>query len=116
MDTKKREYSINLKFDSITIPPFKDILILGTECIHGRLGLEKGFQLLSIDLFKVIEVDDSETVAFIFINNYLLKKIPQSEILAILEENVFPYMLSDETIRLELDFNITVKNIKGSLN
>lgn len=113
---KKIEYSLNLKFDSITIPPFKDILILGVNCPHGRLGMEKGFQLLSIDLFTVVEVKDHDIVSFIFLNNYLLKKIPQDEILEILKENVFPFMSDTETIRVDLDFHLTVKNIKGTLN
>jgi len=36
---KKIEYSVNLKFESIIIPPFKDILILGKKCPHGRIGV-----------------------------------------------------------------------------
>jgi hypothetical protein len=111
---KNREFSINLKFDSIEIPPFRDVLILGTKCPYGKSGLEKGFQLLSIDLFTVIEVKDDDVVAFVFINNYLLNKIPQEEILDILKENVFPFMSDTETIRVDLDLSISIKNIKRS--
>jgi len=111
---KKVEYTVNLNFESITIPPFKDILILGTKSPHGRLGVEKGYQLLSIELFTVINLED-EIVAHIFINNNLLKKMPQEEILNILKENVFPYMSSIETIKVDFDLEISVKNIKGTL-
>jgi hypothetical protein len=75
--------------------------------------LEKGSQLLSIDLFTVIEIKD-DVVAFVFINDYLLNKIPQEEVLDIWKENVFPFMLYSETIRVDLNLSISIKNIKSS--
>ena len=98
-------YQVNLSFQEINLPPFEDILVVGQHSNQGRRGLSKSFDYLIPMSFQMIEID-SEQVSVIFVNQRILKKMPQEKIIAILESKVFPFVSKGEI--LKVDFKVTV--------
>jgi hypothetical protein len=104
-------FNVTLKFKDITIPPFRDILILAQKCPHGRHGITGCFQLLAPDEFELIEPDHSAIEA-ILVNKRLLKRIPVAIILKLLQQRVFPYINIGEMVRVDLDVTVRFDNIE----
>lgn len=98
-------YSIDLRFEEIKLPPFQDILVLGKNSPHGKLGVLKSVELLAPDGFEVVDPEDDRAEA-IFINKRILKKVSREVVLKILKEKVLPYLSEGEL--LKVDFKVTV--------
>jgi hypothetical protein len=103
--SEKVNYQINLSFQEITLPPFEDILIVGSQSKQGRMGLSKTFDYLVPMSFEMIEVDEDD-VSVIFVSTKILKKVPKDKVMAILQEKVFPFVSKDEL--LKVTFKVTV--------
>ena len=114
MEKGKKYYSVSLSFESISLPPFEDILILGSKCPLGKFGISKCLDLLSPDEFEFFEFDD-ETIGCILLNKRILKRMPKEEIVQILKKNVFPYIESGEIVKVNFPVKVTIKDIEGSL-
>lgn len=100
------KYRISLGFEEISIPPFKDILIVARDSAHGKLGLSKTMELLNPDAFETFYPEDNELVEVIFVNKKILKKIDWDNVYTILHSNVFPYLSKGEI--LKVDFKVAV--------
>jgi len=100
-----RKFSVNLSFEEIRLPPFEDILILGSKCPQGKVGVYRSFQLLIPDEFEFVE-PNNDVIEAVFINKRLLKKMEIEKIMAILRDKVFPYV-SDSEI-LKVDFKVKI--------
>ena len=98
-------YSIDINFQEIKLPPFQEILVLGKNSPHGKMGILKSFEMLAPDGFEVFEIDNSAVEA-VFINKRILKKIEKEIVIKLLTEKVFPYISEGELLRV--DFKITV--------
>jgi len=104
-------YDISLKFKDVTIPPFRDILILAKKCPHGKKGIAGCFQLLAPDEFELIEPDNSDIEA-ILVNKRLLKRISVAIILKLLQQRVLPYISIGEMVRVDMDITVQFENIE----
>lgn len=104
-DKSQMKYSISLSFEEIKLPPFQEVLVLGKNSPHGKLGISKSFELLAPNGFEVIEVGD-ELVEAIFVNKRILTKLPKVRLLAILKEKVFPYISEGELLKVDLKITI----------
>ncbi|MBF0263434.1 MAG: hypothetical protein HQL97_16535 [Magnetococcales bacterium] len=51
-------YTVSLEFEAISLPPFKDILVLAKKCPVGMIGISKCLGLIAPDGFELHEVDD----------------------------------------------------------
>jgi len=116
MQTKKDliNYSVSLEFEDITLPPVKDIMILGSRCPQGKIGVAKCFQLMAPDNFDLIEVDD-EVVQAILVNKRILKRISEENIINILRQNVFPYITNGEIVKVNINIKMQINGIELSL-
>lgn len=99
------KYSINLSFEEIKLPPFQDILILGKNSHHGKIGILKSFELLVPNGFDIVEVDD-EKVEAVFVNRRILAKMPKDKMLEVLRDKVFPFISEGEL--LKVDFRVSI--------
>ncbi len=117
-NTAKTSYSVNLDFEAIKLPPVTDILVLGKKSPQGKYGVLHSFELISPDVFDLIEIDDeaNENVEAVIVNKSILKKLPKEKIIEILEEYVFPYITRGEAVKVNFDVQIFQKNIQGELN
>ena len=99
----KRKFTVQLGFEEISLPPFEDILILGSKCSQGKIAVYKSFELLIPHEFEVFEFN-GPVIEAVYINKKILKKLEKGKIFKILEEKVFPYV--SETEILKVDFKL----------
>lgn len=99
------KYSVTLSFEEIKLPPFQEILVLGKNSPHGKIGISKSFELLVPNGFEIIEIED-EKVEALFINKRILAKMPKEKIIKILKEKVFQFVSEGEI--LKVDFKVTI--------
>jgi hypothetical protein len=112
-ENNSKTLNVSLTFKNITLPPFQDILILARKCPHGTKGIFGCFQLLSPDQFELIEPDDPKIEALL-VNKRLLKRMPITTIIELLQQRVFPYIDTGEMVKVDLDITTQIDNIKIS--
>ena len=105
------KYSINLSFEEISLPPFKDILVVAKDCSQGKIGLSKSFELLLPNGFEIYEIADDRVEA-IFINKRLLNKITAEKIIQILRSKVFPFISDGELLKVDFKVLLSFSNIE----
>lgn len=106
-----KNFSLQLSFESINLPPFEDILLLGRMSSQGRIGVSKSFELLVPNEYEAIDIDD-EHVESIFINKKILKKMDLETIIQILKEKVFPFVHNSEIIKVDFKLRIFYETFK----
>ncbi len=110
-NTDQTNFQINLSFQEINLPPFEDILVVGSMSKQGRIGLSKAFDYLVPMNFDMIEIDE-EDVSVIFINRKILKKMPQEKVMEILRDKVFPFVSQDEILKVEFKVIVNYDTIE----
>jgi hypothetical protein len=108
------KYTLNLAFEEIKLPPFEDILVVGRNSQHGKLGLTKALELMLPNRFQTFEVED-ERVQAIFVNKRILEKMDIEKILEILRDKVFKSISEEEMIKVDFLVKIQIENIEGEL-
>ncbi|WP_319477079.1 hypothetical protein [Marispirochaeta aestuarii] len=118
MSTTTTSYTINLDFETIKLPPVSDMLILGKKVPQGKHGVLHSFQLISPDVFEVIEINDdiNKNIEAVIVNKTILKKLPTNTIIKVLSEHVFPFVTKGETVKVNFDVHIFQKDIKGDID
>lgn len=114
MDSNEKstmKYSINLSFEEIKLPPFEDILVLGKNSPHGKLGLNKSLGLLLPNGFELVEIGEGNVEA-VFINRKILAKISKEKIIDILGAHVFQYVSESELLRVNFKVLVSCTNIE----
>jgi hypothetical protein len=114
LNTATAEYSVSLSFEGVSLPPFEDILILGKKCPHGKIGVTACLQLLAPDDFELVELDNDHVEALL-ISKRLLKRMPQAEIVRILQDCVFPRISKGEVVKVDFKVRVFYQNITGRL-
>lgn len=99
------KYSVSLSFEEIKLPPFQEILVLGKNSPHGKIGISKSFELLVPNGFEIIEINDDKVEA-IFVNKRIIAKMPKDKIISILKDKVFKFVSEGEIIKV--DFKVTI--------
>ncbi|MBF0179511.1 MAG: hypothetical protein HQM03_05740 [Magnetococcales bacterium] len=109
-----RGYTVSMEFETISLPPFRDIMVLARKCPVGMIGLSKCMGLMAPDGFEMVEVEH-ETVEAILVSKQLIKRLSVLKILEILNEKVFPFISHGEIIRIQFHVKIQYDRIEGSL-
>lgn len=100
-------YTVQLRIQSIELPPFQDILVLAMNSPSGKLGVQKALELIAPDQFKMIEIL-AFNVEAIYINKRILKKMNEEDVVKILKRNVFPSISEGEL--LNVSFNVSISS------
>jgi len=109
------KYSISLSFQEIKLPPFDEILIVGKNSPHGKLGISKSFDLLLPNGFEIIDIVDDDKIDAVFVNKRILAKLSKEKVLKILRDKVFPYVSEGELLRVDLKVSISYISIEEDL-
>jgi len=104
---QEMKYSINLSFQEIKLPPFDEILVVGKNSPHGKLGISKSFELLQPNGFEVIDISDEEKVEAVFVNKRILAKLSKEKLMKILRDKVFPFVTEGELLKVDLRVTIS---------
>ncbi len=112
---KRANYSINLSFSPIKLPPVTDILVLAKKYPQGKVGVSEAFKLIAPDEFEMISIDDGddEVIDAVLINKRIMKKLSQEKIMKTLKETVFPYVSKGEAVNVDFHVTLEFNNIKG---
>ena len=110
MNTDGKNFIVTLSFEKAQLPPFNDILVLGTKCPIGREGISKSIEFLVPNGYEVMHVDNPPAESIV-INKNILKRIDLTSVLNILESKVFPYMSEEEMIRVDFSVKVAYENI-----
>jgi hypothetical protein len=110
----KIKYNLDLSFNEIKLPPFEDILVVGKNSQHGKMGLTKALEYMLPNRFHCYEVED-ERVQAVFINKRILEKMPFEKVLEILREKVFKSISEEEMIKVEFKVSIRIEDIEGEI-
>ncbi len=111
MSKDERIYTLSLSFEVVSLPPFRDILLLGKRCPHGKQGMTKCLDLMAPDNFEAVEVGD-ENIEAMLVNKNLIKRVPLPTILDVLRKMVFPYVNSGETVRVDFKVKVSYPDIQ----
>lgn len=110
MESKKK-YIVSLSFQEIKLPPFEEVLILGKNASHGKIGISRSFDLLFPNGFETIDVND-DRVGSILVNKTILAKLPKDKLMKILHKKVFPFVSDSELISVALKVTLNYKSIE----
>jgi len=118
MSISEASFIVNLDFEVIKLPPVTDILVLGRKMPQGKFGILHSFELISPDVFELLEINDEEyeNIEAVIVNKSILKKLPRENVLEILEKYVFPYVTKGESLRVNFNVQIFQRNIKGDID
>ncbi len=110
----KRNYSVPLSFEGISLPPIQDILILTRKCPQGINAVSKCFELMSPENFEMVPVEH-QIVEAILVNKRILQRMPVKTIIDILQERVFPYIVAGESVKVDFPVKIFYEPVEGAL-
>ena len=102
---------VSLSFKEISLPPFRDILILARKCPHGIRGLSQCMNALAPDDFDLIELEDP-LVEAILVSKRILKRLPAEKIVEVLQQKVFPYITKGETVKVDFKVTLTYDKVE----
>ena len=111
MKNEKPKISVKLSFEEVSLPPFKDILILSKKCPHGTIGISKCMNFLLPDGFDLVEIEHDIVEAMI-INKRILKKINLNQILRLINEKILPYINTAELVKVDLNITLSYESIE----
>jgi len=112
---KELKYSVNITCEEVSLPPFRDILILAKKCHHGIKGVSQCLKFLSPDVFEYLELKD-EHVEAVLISKAILKRLPADKVIEILKENVFPYINTGEIVKVDFKVVLSWSGIEGKVS
>ena len=111
MQESQPRYNISLKFQEVRLPPFDEILVLGSKSEQGKMGIAKTFEYMVPNIFEMVEVEE-DSIEAVFINKRLIKKISKANILEILRAKVFPYVSDREIIKVDFEVVVSYDTIE----
>lgn len=105
------QYTVNMSFHAVALPPVRDILVLGKKFPQGKSGVMECFRFIAPDEFEMFDVPEPEEVAeAVLISKRILKRMPMQNVMGLLRQHVFPYISQGEAINV--DFSVII-NING---
>lgn len=110
----KRNYSVPISFEGITMPCFQDILVIAKKCPQGMNAMSKCLQIMAPSNFELVVIEDNIAEA-ILVNKRILKRMPAETIVNILREKVFPYIVEGESVKVDFPVKIFYEPVEGAL-
>ncbi|NHB69685.1 hypothetical protein [Perlabentimonas gracilis] len=107
----KVAYSVSVSCETISLPPFEDILVLSYRCPQGKIGVSKCINLLSPEDFEMIAIDH-DTVEAIIVSKKILKKMPAKKVVETLNRTVFPMVSQGEIVKVDFKLTASWSNIE----
>lgn len=97
---------ISARISEYSIPPLKDMLVLGKDAPIGCIAMRRSLELLVRTPFAHIELKDDDIVSDILIRQPLLRRISENLLISFVMQQVKPMMGADEVLQVELDIKI----------
>ncbi|MBF0212825.1 MAG: response regulator [Magnetococcales bacterium] len=92
--------TVSLAFETISPPPFREILVLTKTSPMGMIGSGQCLGVIIPDGFERVEVEDP-VVEAILIHQQITRQMPLSTILDLLRVRLFPCIAPGEMVRID---------------
>lgn len=103
--TIDRKTRISAQVGEYTIPPLKDMLVLGRQAPIGCIAMRKAIELLVVTTYEHIEIED-DVISDILVRQHLLKRIPREGLIDFVLAHVKPLMSINEIMHVAIDVNV----------
>ncbi len=104
------EFSITAKIVEYTIPPVKDMLVLGKESPVGCIAMRRALELLVVSPYEHIELTGDEVISDILVRKQLLRRLPQNALIDFVLKQIKPLLGREEILHVALDVEVLIKN------
>lgn len=101
----QNQVNISAVLGEYSIPPLKDMLILGRDSPIGCIAMRRAIELLVKAPFEHIECDD-DIISDILVRKSLLNRASREALIEFVIGQVKPLMSVDEILHAELDVSV----------
>lgn len=105
MEINNKKTNISARVEEYSIPPLKDMLVLGKLSPIGCIAMRRAIELLIRSPFEHIELED-DVISDILIRQPVLRRISKDRLIDFVLTNLKPMMGSDEVLHVELDISV----------
>jgi hypothetical protein len=107
MITNKKKLDITARVGEYTIPPLKDMLVLGIQSPIGCIAMRRAIELLVKAPFEHIELED-DVISDILVRQQLLRRVSKDELIDFVMTHMKPLMGPDEVLHAEINVNVVI--------
>lgn len=104
--TVQRKAHISAHISEYTIPPIKDMLVLGKHAPIGCIAMRRALELLVKTPFEHVEIEDDDVISDILVRQPLLRRVTREELVDFVLTNVKPLLGPEEVLHVEVDINV----------
>lgn len=97
---------ISARAFEFTIPPLRDMLVLGKKAPIGCIAMRRALELLIKTPYEHIELDDDDVISDILVRSHLLKRLPKETLINFVFSQVKPLMGPEEVLQIEIDLKV----------
>ncbi len=100
---ENKRMSVDVMFEAISITPFSDIMLVGSECSRGVEGIARCFDMLNPGDFEFVDLREKNmAIEGMIINKKIYKKISKQKVQEIIEDKVLPYVSPREYVKVDI--------------
>lgn len=103
--TSENKAYISAHISEYSIPPLKDMLVLGKDAPIGCIAMRRSLELLIRTPFEHIEVED-DVISDILVRQPLLRRVSKQALIGFVMTQIKPMMGSEEVLQVELDIKV----------
>jgi len=103
---KRNKVQISARVYEYSVPPMKDMLVLGKHSPIGCIAMRRALDLLVKAPFEHIELENDDIISDILVRQLLLKRISKDELVNFVLAHIKPLLSPEEMLHVELDINV----------
>lgn len=100
---------ISARVGEYSIPPIKDMLILGKDAPIGCIAMRRALELLIKAPYEHIEIED-DVISDILVRQSVLRRISKPQLIDFVLRQIKPLLGSEEVLHAELNIDIYISN------
>ncbi len=100
---------ISARVAEYSIPPMKDMLVLGKNSPIGCIAMRRALDLLMKTPYEHLELDDN-VISDILVRSPIIRRISKDHLISFVLDHIKPLLVPEELLQVELDINIYLSN------
>ncbi len=102
---KSKPY-ISARVGEYSIPPIRDMLVLGKDSPIGCLAMRRALDLLVKTPYAHFEMEDDDIISDILVRQPILKRISKENLIDFVLTQIKPLLGSEEVLHVELSIDV----------
>jgi hypothetical protein len=103
-----QQQTLRVRITEFKYPPVHDALVLGKDAPVGYAAIRRAIDLLGVNTFDHIEVQD-DVVSDILVRNPIVRRVGQEKLTDFVLRRVKPMMRAEEILHLHLEVEVHVE-------